>query len=126
MGIHNALYGYYHSLHLLDLVMDRKAVAAGILFILVVLTSPGHCLPVGAPAAACDNLMPQHGSNINSTEDLPFELDADIEDPGIPTESGILSHTHSYTPGLSYNCMCYNKRTVFVLCIAMFPERQQK
>ena len=81
--------------------------AAEILFILVMLTSPGHCLPGGAPIEACDNLMPQHGSNMNSTFPLPFELDADIfEDPGIPTDAGILSHTHSYTPGLSYNCKC--------------------
>ena len=101
--------------------------AAGILFILVVLTSPGHCLPGGAPAAACDNLMPQHGSNINSTEDLPFELDVDIfEDPGIPTGTGILSHTHSYTPGLSYNCKCFKNRTVFVLSIAIPPTWFQK
>ena len=78
--------------------------AAGILFILVVLTSPGHCFPEGAPIEACDNLMPQHGSNMNSTFALPFELDADIfEDPGI------LPNTHSYTPGLSYNCKRYKE-----------------
>ena len=61
--------------------------------------------PEGTPAAACDNLMPQHGNNMNSTFLLPFELDMEIfEDPGIPTDTGILSHTHSYTPGLTYNC----------------------
>ena len=85
--------------------------------------SPGHSRSTGAPPQACATLMPQHSTNSNNTAAIPFELDVDIfQDPGIPTELGTLSYTHSYTPGKTYNCKltCLGLFKSFHYCFMLY------
>ncbi len=79
----------------------------GVTLVLVVFISLGHCRSTGAPVEACATLVPQHGSNVNSTNPLPYELVVDaFEDPGLPQTDGSVLHTYSYNPGTTYNCIC--------------------
>ncbi len=81
----------------------------GITLVLVALISPGDCRSTGAPVEACATLVPQHGSNVNSTDTLPYELVVDIfEDPGLPQTDGSVLKTYSYNPGTTYNCKVFN------------------
>ncbi len=78
----------------------------GITLVLVVFISPGHCRSTGAPVEACATLVPQHGSNVNSNDPLPYELVVDtFEDPDLPQTDGSVLNTYSYTPGTTYDCM---------------------
>ncbi len=65
----------------------------GISLVLVALIRHGHCRSTGAPVEACATLVPQHGSNVNSNNPLPYELVVDIfEDPGLPhTDESVLN-----------------------------------
>ena len=60
----------------------------------------------GAPAAACDNLTPGHGSA--QTSEVPFVIDVTQFDDG--------SGTLVYTPGRTYICNI----TYVRLCICTF------
>ncbi len=82
----------------------------GISLVLVALIRHGHCRSTGAPVEACATLVPQHGSIVNSTDTLPYELVIDtFEDPGLPQSDGTVLHTYSYNPGTTYNRKVFNK-----------------
>ena len=86
-------------------LLNLMAELTWIVIIVAISISPGHSRSTGAPAQACATLMPHHSTNSNDTAAVPFELNVDIfQDPGIPTEFGTLSYTHSYTPGRTYYC----------------------
>ena len=68
-----------------------------LLYYLVTLGLQVEAYPGGAPARACSNLMPRHGSHNGQTTESPYELDLSL----LRNASG---NCYSYQPMMLYNC----------------------